>query len=378
MVNSLMKATPMILNSTKAGTSALTLFCLAVLLFVGCLPAAAQTTVTPKPKPETKQSAEQKPKVTVAPTPPKFPPRRAPVGPPRNVVLNDEPTPAEKALAVEPKVYVTLCVTEGNVKINGWTRDEVRTMVADGSQVGYKISDKNPKTGKPAWIYVLGYDPAKTKVLKPDECLSGTDIELDVPVGATVELKSVESETAIESVRKVKVTNVGGDIFLRNIAEGIEAQTFEGDVTVENSSGAIALETTGGNIVALDVNPSEIGDGFRAKTKSGIITLKGVGHRQIETNSISGSTSYAGEFLSGGRYLFGTQNGSIVLSLPAKETCARIVASTGFGTFDSELPLQNRLRQGRNETAQLGDCEANNASVSITSYSGRILLRKEQ
>ena len=270
----------------------------------------------------------------------------------KKIVGGDSESAAEKSIAVDAKVNVSLRVCEGKLKINGWERNEIRAFVQGGSQVGFRVQQKDRQNQSPVWVVVLGFDPAKDKETDADECLSGDEIELDVPRGATLNVKSSESDTTIDSVRKATVEINGGDIFLNNIAQGIEAKTYEGDVTVENSSGAMTLASTTGNIVAFDVNPSEIGDIFKAKTNSGAITLQQVKHRQIDVGSNSGSIKFAGEFQNGGQYNLGTQNGSIALSIP-EQSSFKLNASFGFGVFNSEIPLENLQKSSASKTQSL-------------------------
>lgn len=292
-------------------------------------------------------------------------------------VMNESETPAEKSLAVDVKVNISLCVTEGNVKVHGWDRNEIRAYVSSGgSQVGFKILQKNRQSEKPVWVMVVGFDPTEANETEAEECLSGDEIELDVPRGATVNIKSRESETRIESVSKARVENVGGDIYLNEISSGIEAATYEGDVTVGNSSGAIALSSASGNIIAYGASPSEIGDVFKAKTINGAITLQDIEHRQIDVSSNSGSIKFTGEFLNGGQYTFSTANGAIMLLIPEKSSC-KITAFFGFGQFDSAIPLLDKkvspLSGAQNLTARIGDGEA---TLNLKTYSGRIIIRK--
>ncbi len=291
---------------------------------------------------------------------------------------NQNNTPAEKSIAVDAKVNISLCVSEGKLKINGWERSEIRAFVSDGSDVGFKVLQKNKQNSNAVWVKIVGFDPAKNVAVSSDECLAGEEIELDVPRGATVNIKSGESETTIDTVGRVTVENGGGDIFLNNIANGIDATTYEGDVMVEKSGGAITLASTTGNIVAFDVAPSEIGDIFKAKTTSGAITLQQVEHRQIEINSNSGSMKFTGEFQTGGQYNFGTQNGSILLLIPVKSSC-KINASYGFGAFNYEIPLQNIIKgaspKAQSLSATMGSGDAN---VILRTYSGAIRIKKSE
>ncbi len=341
---------------------------LVVLTFMLCLLSFQTISAQKTPPPRTEPNS----KIVTVPLPRSTPPKNSEA---KKIIVNESGTPAEKSVSVAPKVNITLCVKEGTVKINGWERDEIRAFVDGGSQVGFKIAQKNTKSGQPEWVYVVGFEPSNTKELKPEECLSGSEIELDVPRGATVNLKSLESEINIASVAKVWIVNLSGDITLNDIANGIEATTSSGDLMVEKSSGRMILNNTEGNITAFEVSPSEIGDIFKAKTNSGRISLQAVEHRQIETGSISGSTAYDGAMLDGGQYNFSTTNGSIVLAIPPGSIC-KINAWFGFGAFTSEIPLQNALKKEQSMSAQLGTTDAT-CSLNLKTGSGGIRIKKK-
>lgn len=285
--------------------------------------------------------------------------------------------PAEKSIAVDEKINLQFCVSEGNVKVTGWDRNEVRVFINEGSQIGFNVIQSHDQTKKPVWIAVLGYEPSENKNKRVDECLSGDEIELEVPRNATVNIKSRESKTNIDSVRKVNVKNIGGGIFLNNIAEGIEATTYEGDVTVEKSNGAMSLESVSGNVLAFDVHALEVGDVFKAKTSSGVISLQDIGHRQLEITTNSGSIKFNGTFAKGGQYAFGTTNGAINLIIPPDSSC-KISASYGFGVFSSEMPLTNVVKSQATSVKTLSaTLGGGNCTLNLRTYNGAIILTKK-
>ena len=283
----------------------------------------------------------------------------------------------EKSIAVSDNVNISLCVNVGQVKVAGWDRNEVRAFVKNGRGVGFSVLDKRKSDKSPVWIKILGFDPSSEAVNEGDECISGAVIELDVPTGSTVNLKSGESNTTIDSVAKVSVKNVGGDIYLSNITKGIDARTYRGNLTVKDSNGSISLETTNGNIVAYNAVSEEIGDLFLAKTNSGAITLQKLQYRQTEANSSSGSISFAGEISANGQYYFGSTVGLISLILP-EETSAKIVAVYGYGNFDSEIALKDLKRDESSNlkslTCTLGD---GGALINFKTANGKIIIKKE-
>jgi DUF4097 and DUF4098 domain-containing protein YvlB len=211
------------------------------------------------------------------------------------------------------------------------------------------------------------------------ECIAGDDIELDVPENASLSLKGRETDTTIDTVRKVWVNSVGGDIAVRNVTQGVRASTGRGDVTVEDSKGVIVLESSSGNVIAYSVAPSEVGDSFKAKTISGEISLQNMGFRLAEVSSISGSVVFMGPLLSGGSFTFATTNGSIKLAIPENSSC-RINATYGYGDFDSTIPIKTQtqdVNSGHVKTvnAIMGSGEAN---LRLITNSGSIQIRKLQ
>ena len=326
------------------------------------------------------QTNKTEPKVVVVvpnPTPPvRVQPPRIPRPPTqvRKRVDNESTAAAEKSIQTEAKVSVSLCVSEGKVRINGWERNEIRAYVDGGSKVGFKVLQKKQN---PVWVKVIGFDPMTDKEPGLDECLSGAEIALDVPRGAIVDLKSGESQITIESVARVKVENVGGDISLNDISGGIRAGTYQGDVMVEKSSGAMTLSSITGNIIAFDVEPSEVGDVFKANTRNGAMTLQSIGHSQVEAGSTSGAIRFNSAFITGGQYSFSTNNGTILLAIPAESSC-RINANYASGAFQSEIALKDVQKtpgvKAQKLTALLGTGEA---TVNLTTYSGAIRIKKK-
>jgi hypothetical protein len=291
------------------------------------------------------------------------------------VIVNESDIAAEKSIQTDPKVNISLCVDAGKITVNGWNRDEIRAFVSNGSQVGFKVMQK--MKDKPVWVMVLGFDPQKTKNSNANECLSGEEIELDVPNNATVNLKARESETLISNVAKVRIENASGDTTLRKISKGIEVKAFEGNISVEDSNGEITLTNTSGNIFAFDISANEIGDIFKVKTGSGTINLKNIGFTQVEANSNSGSIRYNSEFSEGGQYTFGTLNGSMTLLMPKDSSC-KVNATYSFGSFSSEIPFKAEQKSSGNEVKKLSAIFGKgDATINLTTYNGRISIKKQ-
>lgn len=317
------------------------------------------------------QTVVNAPKVVIVPKPAKPPKAKEVYKQANNVEI-----PVEKFLLTDAKVNITIpCVSEGMVKINGWDRSEIRAYVSGGSNVGFSVRDKNKQSGKPNLVTILGTDPSADKGDEEDECLSGDEIELDVPRGATVSLVGRGSDISIASVNKVKVENDGGDISLSEIARGIYARTYQGVLMVEKSSGSMTLLNTNGNIVVFATESDDVGDVLTAKTSSGTITLQQVAQKQISASSNTGSIRFNGEFENGGQYSFGTTNGSINLLIPAESSC-KIEAFYG-GSFQSEIPLKIITKDINPQVQKINAIfGAGDSNLTLKTIGGAINIRK--
>lgn len=337
------------------------------LALVLCLSAGISAGQTPKAAPITPMPPRHERPVSGPATPGRF----------RVAVAPGDGVTSERSIAVDRNANLKMCVVEGDLKINGWHRAEIRVFVKNGSRIGIRVLEKDPSSGMPVWILLSNAADEKPGKPPQSECLSGERIEIDVPITASISVAGRATETVIDSVKKVTVKNVEGNISLRNIPGGITALTYQGDVTVENSGGAISLESATGNIVGYDVRPGEIGDVLKVKTSSGAISLQKLEHRQIEANSITGSVLFNGRFLPGGLYTFKTSNGAVRLVIPADSACT-FIASYGFGQFNSEIPLkyltENDSSTGKSLTATIG---SGDARVNITTTSGSIGIKKQ-
>jgi len=284
-----------------------------------------------------------------APLPPKPRPKASPL-PESRVEPPAEPArpprafrgdTTERSIKVDSgNINLGLGCVNGKIKVNGWNRNEVRVFVEDGNKFAFQILEKNPKSGNPNWINVVGVNPRGRAA--GGDCITSDEIEIDAPLNAKITIKGRDLDSIIDSVRQVDVTTIGGDISVRNVSGGVNVSAGRGDISVAGSEGSMSLETTTGNILVFDAAPSEseIGNGFKAKTSSGSIALQRVTHRKIEVNSVSGSLAYNGAILDGGTYSLNTSKGSIRMLIPGTTACT-VVASYGYGTFDSaEVPFK--------------------------------------
>ena len=220
---------------------------------------------------------------------------------------------------------------------------------------------------------------AKGKYATSSECIWGESIEIDVPMTSSINIKGRSVTAVIDSVRKSSVYVVGGDIQFRNVSEGINATTGQGDLSVETSSGPMILNTTTGNIVVFDSKPYEIGDLFKAKTNNGNLSLQQLGFRQVEVNSITGSVLFNGEVIKGASYSLETTQGSIRLQIPPATSCM-LSAVFSEGSFTYDLPFKvitENISEGsvKRIVGKLG--MGGDAQFKLSTTAGTISVKKQ-
>ncbi len=302
-------------------------------------------------------------------------PRIAPAPRPKFNALNQDSR--EKSIKVDAGVNLLVgCVREGTIRVNGWNRNEVRVFVENGNKFSFRTLEKSPKTGEPVWIKLVGTD-LKNQYGPNSECIAAGEIEIDAPMNATITVKGLDITTSIDTVKRVEVESIGGDVSLRNISNGMKVNAGRGDITVEASEGAMSLDTTTGNILVFEGSPSEIGDVFKAKTNSGAVALQSLAYRQIVVESVTGSVAYAGEILNGGSYSLRTSKGSIRLAIPVKSSF-QLWATYGFGNFVTEIPIDiatENIMPGPIKTIR-GRAGTGDATIKLTTNNGSIGIKK--
>jgi hypothetical protein len=211
------------------------------------------------------------------------------------------------------------------------------------------------------------------------DCIVGDEIQLDVPQNASVTLKGRDNEVSVDTIRKINITNAGGDITIGNVSEGVTAGSLQGNIVVERSQGNMWLASQSGDIVAFDVQPSDVGDAFKAKTTGGSISIQKMQFRVLDVISISGSVVYDGALPSGGAYSFSTTNGSVRMTIPADSSC-RVTAIYGFGSFNSEIPMKDMRQVSTSGPVKtiVGTIGAGDCSLKLTTNSGSVVVKKLQ
>jgi len=246
-----------------------------------------------------------------------------------------EPTeqPVERTIAADANVAVKVCVASGSITVHGWDRKEVRARSTDVAEIEFQ-HDGEPARKIQLLIADKAQGPGRTTT-----CLSFSDVEMDVPRGATVQLQTRDGDINIADVATAYVNTQNGDILIERASKAVDAGTIGGVILVKDSGGGLNLHSVGGNIEATNVRPNEASDIFDASSVGGDITLEQVGHAKLNARSLNGSLSMTGPLAHDGHYGLKTTSGDVTLSLPANSSFRVSARLSRDAEFITDFPI---------------------------------------
>ena len=225
-----------------------------------------------------------------------------------------------RTIAADPGIVIAICLESGNIVVVGGDRREVRVNAEDPAHVTLRPSKGTNATGPATRLEVLVSDSSKAGLLQFGECRGSSDLNLEVPRGATVYVKTQDGDIEISNVAEVRAETSTGNINIHRVAKAVEASTVSGDVALEDSNGRIRLRSISGNLEAIRANVVEPNDFLYAKTISGDVRLEQIAQPRVEAGTITGEVSLTGSLAQGGFYDFKTTTGDITLNMPSTVT----------------------------------------------------------
>lgn len=286
----------------------------------------------------------------------------------------------ERKLAVESDVVVALCLASGDVVVRGWDRREVRARSDDAEQLELKAVGQ-PAAGAPQPVKKIEVFASQVErsVLPSGKCSGISNVELDVPRGAMVTIRTGNGDLDVSHVAEANLANNVGDIEARGVARAIEATSISGGVFVKDLTGRVRLRSVGGDVEVVNARAAA-GDQLVVNSTSGSIRLERINHSRVEASTISGDVRMRGALVRGGSYSFKTYSGDVTLELPTDasfKVSARVVADGDIFT-DFPVKVSGTPPSPHEETSGrlVGSVGTGDASLNLSSFHGTLRLRK--
>ncbi|MEP6912648.1 MAG: DUF4097 family beta strand repeat-containing protein [bacterium] len=249
----------------------------------------------------------------------------------------DREQKVERTVSTDAAVTVSLCVMSGNITVRGWNKNEVRARSSEAVQIEFRRKDSN-ETAPATKLEVVILD--KTNPQKGRrECPALTDVELDLPRGATVHVQTRDGDISISEIASAYAGTQNGDISIEGVTRTVEVGSIGGGIEIKDCTGRVSVSSVGGNVEATNLRPAESFDAFEVASVSGDITLDRVTHRQLNVKTVNGNVNLTGPLTTGGRYGFNTFSGDVTLTLPLESSFRLSAKVSQGGEVITDFPL---------------------------------------
>ena len=222
----------------------------------------------------------------------------------------------DRSMTVDPQATITLCVASGTLEVRGWNKNEIHVRSLDAAQIEFRRIDKLKDTTKPAGrVDVMVFD--KVGAVSPRvDCQALASVEMDVPVGATVQVQTRDGDISIAGVAAAYAGSQNGDIEIERVTKLVEAGSLGGSIFLKDSSGRVNLSSASGVLEVENVRAATDQDTFEVGTVSGDIQLNRVSNPKVTAKTVNGALSMTGPLAKSGSYGFTNMTGDVILAMP--------------------------------------------------------------
>lgn len=267
----------------------------------------------------------------------------------------DEKRPAGKDGVVEIRNVA------GSVRVTGWDREEIAVTGTLG-----KGTERLEFSGSGNRTLV--------KVVLPHNSrpVDGSELEIKVPAGSTLEVETVSADITAEKVSgSLRLQSVSGGVTVGGEPKEFNVKTVSGEVTVTATSAPGRAKSVSGAVTLQGV----VGT-VEASSVSGSISVKGGDVSRVEMETTSGNIRFEAGLTKDARLDARTVSGEVKLILPAG-----VAADFDVTTFSGEIsndfgPPAHRTSEygpGNELTFSVG---GGGARVVAKSFSGGVYLTK--
>lgn len=233
-------------------------------------------------------------------------------------------TPINQARPLDARGKVEIENLKGRIQVRVWDRPEVRIsgslgagvekLVIEGDRNNLRVRVQYPRRNS-------GWSDSKTEP---------TDLRLDVPVLADLEIGSVSADVDVvgTAARSLEIDSVSGDVVVAGAPRQAAIESVSGDLRVIVNSADVHVESVSGDI---DLRGKLDGEVHAESVSGGIgINSNGMRVRRVSTATVSGDADIRVALANGGSIKSESVSGEITLVLP-KSLSARVVGESFSG-----------------------------------------------
>jgi DUF4097 and DUF4098 domain-containing protein YvlB len=199
------------------------------------------------------------------------------------------------------------------------------------------------------------------------------DYTVVVPAGASVDVRSVSGDVLVSDVGgSARAETVSGDVTANGLAQVAALRSVSGDVraTGVSSDGTVSFNSVSGDVTISKLKAKSA----TFETVSGDARVDGCDCGGATSSSVSGDVAYTGTLAKGGRYVFNSHSGDVVLVTPS-----------GFelnaATFSGDIRVDGLADQGDTDRrgpgrTRRGTVGGGGAVVEAKTFSGDLRVNR--
>jgi len=253
----------------------------------------------------------------------------------------------ERAFPVSRNPSLMLTNYSGTISIKSWHNSEIKAIWTKYSQ---NVEIDTESNGNKLTLATHVMD----KLASADK--AKVDYEIYTPEESNVEIRSNLGSVTVEKIKgEVRIDVVDAAVKATKVAGYLNARSLGSKLDISESSGIIQTMTVSGDIVfsKLDSN-------------------------NVTAQSTLGNIVYEGDFMSGGKYNFSTNEGLISI-LCSDQASVDWDAKTIKGGISTNLPIKSKSHYSSpkgvyGRQALLGTSNSGDATVQLSTFSGKIKI----
>ena len=278
-------------------------------------------------------------------------------------------TPINQTRPLDARGRLEIENLKGRIQVRVWDKNEVHITGSLGQGV-----EKLVVEGDREHLVVRVQYPKRTG-WGSDGKSEPTDLYLDVPRFADLEIESVSAEVDVvgTAASDLEIDSVSGDVTVAGAPKQASIDSVSGELHLTLNSAEVNVETVSGDIQLRGRLDGEI----RAESVSGTVDIdsKGERLRRVSTSTVSGDAVVRVALASGGALKADSVSGEVLLTLP-KSLSARVTGESFSGDMSAPGARVERPKYGPGATLEhrygSGDGE-----IRIETFSGDVELNLE-
>ncbi len=235
-------------------------------------------------------------------------------------------TPIDQTRPLDPNGRIEVDNLKGRIQVRAWNRNEVRISGSLGEGVEKLVIE-----GDRGHLVVRAQYPKQLGAWR-SERTGPTDLQLQVPLRADLDIESVSADIDVDGVAPgdLGIDTVSGAVVVAAAPRHADITSVSGDLRVTLNSADVKVDTVSGDVILRGRLDGQV----HGETVSGELSIETVGEplSHLSTGTVSGATTMRVALADGGEIRSESVSGDIRLHLP-KALSARVSGKSFSGSL---------------------------------------------